>query len=565
MTDYKFTPIPDKPWEENVADLNRMLEILWNRTSEVEKTVKTSTVKAVESGSSVVITSSGSQSVPSTTVVSGGSEVATGTVEKTSGDESVPLTTVNRDISSSRKDSATTMESFYPVLSRDSDSGGVLVDWSGWSGFGKENIEYYNVYASTEATCSIKNDNLVGSNIKHSKFLAKGLSVDTTYSVRVQCVTKRGAGTATSNATITPSGGAIAVLTSSNPTIAGEIKVVSTITEIDDCDATTNWSVVNNRLTFTSGGTHEAAAGEAIVGETSGATAEVDYVDLNSGSWAAGTAAGYLYIREQSGTFQAENLRVDGNANSATIDGNSSGSHVSLASYDYPCNEGTGSLRIQVDPETVAMVLCTVSAKDLSGYDYLSVSYYDKPVRGLGNIEYRFRFGETEYWTQAESSAWTPVQNTWTIHAWDISEISDASKNGVTQVAFRCRNQGAEIAFTYLDYLIASKNSQVAVYDGGRVSRLYPKVYRSSYVGAVTATQTITFARAGTPSVIRVVNLTDGGSWTWIYGMGDSSILDSSGAVTTDGIKTVAEGSFVAGSDIDATGKYYYYYCLWND
>jgi hypothetical protein len=89
---------------------------------------------------------------------------------------------------------------------------------------------------------------------------------------------------------------------------------------------TSGWSAVNlgREVAFTSGGTYEIAVGDVITGATSAATATITKVVLSSGSWAAGTAAGYLYFASQTGTFQAENLDVPGHANSATIAGNSS-------------------------------------------------------------------------------------------------------------------------------------------------------------------------------------------------------------------------------------------------
>jgi hypothetical protein len=57
-------------------------------------------------------------------------------------------------------------------------------------------------------------------------------------------------------------------------------------------------------------GTLELNDGDVINGQTSGATATITRVVLSSGTWAAGTAAGYLTFASVTGTFQAgENLR----------------------------------------------------------------------------------------------------------------------------------------------------------------------------------------------------------------------------------------------------------------
>jgi len=53
-----------------------------------------------------------------------------------------------------------------------------------------------------------------------------------------------------------------------------------------------------------SGGSTEVQVGDTVTGTTSGATGYVAEVDLASGSWAVGDAAGTLKIRRDSGTFQ---------------------------------------------------------------------------------------------------------------------------------------------------------------------------------------------------------------------------------------------------------------------
>ncbi len=86
------------------------------------------------------------------------------------------------------------------------------------------------------------------------------------------------------------------------------------------------WSLVSlgRELAFTSGGTTEIVEGDTITGATSGATAVLTRVVLESGSWAAGDAAGRFIFASQTGTFQAENINVGASPNLATIAGNSS-------------------------------------------------------------------------------------------------------------------------------------------------------------------------------------------------------------------------------------------------
>ncbi|TPN11722.1 hypothetical protein [Mesorhizobium sp. B2-1-2] len=63
-------------------------------------------------------------------------------------------------------------------------------------------------------------------------------------------------------------------------------------------------------IPFSGGGTNVISPGDKIKGATSGATAVVEEVLLASGSWAAGTAAGFFTVQEGSlvGTFGSENV-----------------------------------------------------------------------------------------------------------------------------------------------------------------------------------------------------------------------------------------------------------------
>ena len=90
-----------------------------------------------------------------------------------------------------------------------------------------------------------------------------------------------------------------------------------------DLTATPEYSLSLKRLAFTSGGTTAIAVGDTITGATSAATAKVMSVELSSGTWAAGTAAGEFLIESQSGTFESENLDVGASTNLATIAANS--------------------------------------------------------------------------------------------------------------------------------------------------------------------------------------------------------------------------------------------------
>ena len=75
-------------------------------------------------------------------------------------------------------------------------------------------------------------------------------------------------------------------------------------------------------IAFTSGGTTATAVGDWIVGATSAAKAKVLAVTITSGTFAAGTAAGYLIVNSQHGTFQSENIKIAAGTDDATIASN---------------------------------------------------------------------------------------------------------------------------------------------------------------------------------------------------------------------------------------------------
>jgi hypothetical protein len=85
------------------------------------------------------------------------------------------------------------------------------------------------------------------------------------------------------------------------------------------------WTEVNlgRQISFTSGGTTPIEEGNTITGATSGATATVTRIIIDSGSWVGGNASGRLILSTQTGNFAAENLNVGANTDLATVAGNS--------------------------------------------------------------------------------------------------------------------------------------------------------------------------------------------------------------------------------------------------
>ena len=84
--------------------------------------------------------------------------------------------------------------------------------------------------------------------------------------------------------------------------------------DLIECMTAIEWT-----MAYTSGGTYTPVDGNTLTGATSGATAYIEAVALNTGSWAGGDAAGTFTLRRMTGTFQAENLNVGANLNVATI------------------------------------------------------------------------------------------------------------------------------------------------------------------------------------------------------------------------------------------------------
>lgn len=73
-------------------------------------------------------------------------------------------------------------------------------------------------------------------------------------------------------------------------------------------------------------GSAQINPGDIIAGATSGAKGTVTAVWVASGSWTAGTAAGWLAIKTQTGTFQTgENLKISGQVSTITINDGGAG------------------------------------------------------------------------------------------------------------------------------------------------------------------------------------------------------------------------------------------------
>lgn len=103
-------------------------------------------------------------------------------------------------------------------------------------------------------------------------------------------------------------------------------------------------------IAFTGGGEtdfYEPQVGDEIEGATSGAKATITRVVLSSGSWAAEDAAGYFVFLTQTGTFQAEKVKVVAGgpyATVATIAGDSAAISLTVGGkYEFRISNFTGN------------------------------------------------------------------------------------------------------------------------------------------------------------------------------------------------------------------------------
>ena len=88
--------------------------------------------------------------------------------------------------------------------------------------------------------------------------------------------------------------------------------------------ATAQYQLKPSTIAFASGGTYEPLPGDTITGATGAATATIIDVEVDTGTWDGGDAAGTITLINQSGAFEAENLDIGSNTDVATITGDSS-------------------------------------------------------------------------------------------------------------------------------------------------------------------------------------------------------------------------------------------------
>jgi len=109
--------------------------------------------------------------------------------------------------------------------------------------------------------------------------------------------------------------------------------------------ASTAVYIAPNRLGFDSGGTTEVKVGDKIQGVTSGATGIIRAVELTSGSWSGGDAAGYFYFEQTIGTWQDDEtlnrIRPSNVSDVATVNGTLQG-NIGNGNTEFVVKTATG-------------------------------------------------------------------------------------------------------------------------------------------------------------------------------------------------------------------------------
>jgi len=103
--------------------------------------------------------------------------------------------------------------------------------------------------------------------------------------------------------------------------------------------------IAPNRIAFTSGGTTELLTGTKIAGGTSGATGIVRAIEVTSGTWAGGDAAGWIYFESTTGTWnsseQINRTKPTSSTNIATTNGSLEG-NIGNGNTEFVVKNATG-------------------------------------------------------------------------------------------------------------------------------------------------------------------------------------------------------------------------------
>jgi hypothetical protein len=247
-----------------------------------------------------------------------------------------------------------------------------------------------------------------------------------------------------------------------------------------------------------------------------------------------------------------------------------SGEGVSIQIDNGEVKEGTGSIRVYVPADVNAILKYTKPSGsfDISTQLYIKMWTYLVTIGGpWENASLYALFGEAAYDEQGPQMM--EASNLWLQPKWDISGIAAGSRDAVTQFGINLDNRTRTYAkYLYFDYIIADPGpSEIKAFDGDRVIRLYPKIYKGSYVGDGT-TQNVPLPRKGIPSRIDI-DCVGRRLHRWYSGMTPEYIwyLDIDGLWTNvyGRLNSVSEGVFQVTGVLDANGETYYFTAFWDD
>lgn len=352
-------------------------------------------------------------------------------------------------------------------------------------------------------------------------------------------------------------------LVTSDPSASGEIGFVGSVLEIDDCDVTTGWAALaTHRIAFTSGGTHAMTAGDAISGNTSGATATYQYVDITGGTWGGGDAAGYIYISGLTGNFQAEAI-MHGGVDIATASGVQTAlSGIAIEQYTTSVKEGSAAIRLTLPAGYLVYIAKTVASKDCSTYPFVKIW---QKISHADISEAALWMGESSWYEDHEHFS---LVTDWYDKLWDRSSDTVADMNAITKLAVHAKNSGASTQYLYFDYIRAMKPGQIKINMPDKVAQIFPKVYVGNYIGDGTTPRNILFPRKGTPAYVWIIRFDNDGHEPlfWLNLMSGYS-FNANGTRFTTGILGAGDGYFTVGNSVkvNADTKIYHYMVVFED
>jgi len=131
-------------------------------------------------------------------------------------------------------------------------------------------------------------------------------------------------------------------------------------------------------------GAYELKVGDTIKGATSGATGIVTGVEVNTGTWAAGTAAGYLKIMTKTGTWvDGENILVSGEVATIAAAPTAGGTGYAEGDLVEISTGGSGAL-VVVTEQAAGIVSAVALASGGAGYT-IGAGKATTAITGAGN------------------------------------------------------------------------------------------------------------------------------------------------------------------------------------